>query len=160
MVVGIQNAANEGIHGNCTWIIGSPTETLEDVKESVLFMLWQMEFYARFGASPESVNTRMFTMTWYPGVSLINHPKVRSELTRAFGLKFQELPNKVPGKEHWETLIDENFRQYVLELDDATKVLHDPKTGEPLNFSDMPNDVFLQCREYIDSGQTLKILDM
>lgn len=158
MVLGIQNAARVGIHGNCTWIIGSPTETLDDVKESVLFMLWQMEFYREFGASPESVNTRMFTMTWYPGVTLINHPKVRSELTRIFGLQFQEVPVKVPGKEHWEPLMDGNFYRYLRELDDATKVLE--VDGEPLNFSDMPTDTFLRVRELIDNNRTLDILNL
>ncbi|MEK7201250.1 MAG: B12-binding domain-containing radical SAM protein [Patescibacteria group bacterium] len=158
MVLGIKNAARVGIHGNCTWIVGSPTETLQDVKESVLFMLWQMEFYAQFGASPESVNTRMFTMTWYPGVSLINNPKVRSELTRIFGLKFQELPVKIPGKDHWEPLVDDKYYRYLRELDDATKVLE--QDGEPLNFSDMDTDTFLRVRELIDSNRTLDILNL
>ncbi|MEK7589164.1 MAG: B12-binding domain-containing radical SAM protein [Patescibacteria group bacterium] len=158
MILGIQNAARVGIHGNCTWIVGSPTETLQDVKESVLFMLWQTEFYARFGASSKSVNTRMFTMTWYPGVTLINHPKVRSELARIFGLTFQELLVKIPGKEHWEPIIDENFYRYLRELDDATKVLE--KNGEPLNFGNMPTDTFLKVRELIDSDRTLDILSL
>ncbi|MBX4211223.1 MAG: radical SAM protein [Candidatus Yanofskybacteria bacterium] len=158
MVVGIENAARVGIHGNCTWIVGSPTETLEDVKESVLFMQWQMEFYQQFGAPPESVNTRMFTMTWYPGVSLINHPRVRSELTRIFGLQFQELPNKIMFRDHWEPVMDNNFYRYLIELDDATKVLE--ADGEPLNFSNIPNDQFLQIRELIDNHRTLDILNL
>ena len=160
MVVGIQEAYRNGIHGNCTWIIGSPTETLKDVQESVRFIQWQMEYYAQFGAKPESVNSRMFTMTWYPGVSLINNPKVRQKLTSAFNLKFQERQLKVAYRSHWEPVMDDNFERYVEDLDDATKVLHDPRTGEALHFSDMPTDQFLQAREYIDSGQTLKILDM
>lgn len=154
MVLGIENAHRVGIHGNCTWIVGSPTETLEDVKESVLFMLWQMEFYG----NPEAVNTRMFIMTWYPGVTLINHPKVRAELTRIFDLQFRELEEKIPGKEHWEPVMDEHFYRYLRELDDATKMLE--SDGEPLNFSDMPTDQFLEVRSLIDSGNTLKILDL
>lgn len=160
MVVGIQEAARVGIHGNCTWIIGSPTETLEDVQESVRFIQWQMEYYAQFGSKSESVNSRMFTMTWYPGVSLINNPKVRRELTSTFNLKFQERQLKTAYRSHWEPVIDENFERYVEDLDDATKVLCAPGTGEPLNFSDMPNDVFLQAREYVDSGQLFRILEM
>ena len=34
------------------------------------------------------------------------------------------------------------------------------KDGAPLNFGEMPNDVFLQAREYADSGQIERILDM
>ncbi len=48
---------------------------------------------------------------------------------------------------------------YVQELDDATKVLHS-KGGAPLNFSAMPEEVFLQAREYVDAGQIEKVLDM
>jgi radical SAM superfamily enzyme YgiQ (UPF0313 family) len=155
--VGIQKAAEAGIHGNCTWITGSPAETLADVKESVLFMLWQMEYYTQFGSKPESVNSRMFTMTWYPGVTLINHDKVRLELERVFGLSFQKVSID-PRVVQWEPMIDDNFHRYLLELDDATKVLD--ADGEPLNFSEMPNDVFLGVRERIDTGQTLSILDM
>jgi hypothetical protein len=58
-----------------------------------------------------------------------------------------------------EPICDENFHQYVLELDDATKVLND-KNGNPVNFSNMPLDTFLQAREYVDSNQIEKILDM
>jgi hypothetical protein len=120
-------------------------------------MLWQMEYYTQFGSKPESVNSRMFTMTWYPGVTLINHDKVRLELERVFGLSFQKVSID-PRVVQWEPMIDDNFHRYLLELDDATKVLD--ADGEPLNFSEMPNDVFLGVRERIDTGQTLSILDM
>ena len=56
--------------------------------------------------------------------------------------------------------MDENFERYVEDLDDATKVLYAPGSGKPLNFSEMPNDVFLQVRGYVDSGQLFRILDM
>jgi radical SAM superfamily enzyme YgiQ (UPF0313 family) len=157
MIVGIQNAAHVGIHGNCTWICGSPTETLDDVKESVRFMLWQIEFYAQFGVPSEAVNTRMFTMTWYPGVTLINNAKVRMELSRVFGLHFQPAAPNTSGV-GWDAVVDKEFYEYLCNLDDATKTLE--KDGEPLNFSDMPNDIFIKVREYVDSGQTLRILDM
>ncbi len=157
MVLGIQNALRNNIHSNCTWIISSPTETLVDVKETVLFMLWELEYYASQGLPPESVNTRMFTLTWYPGTTIINYEKVRRELSRVFGLSFIK-NGKTSGVEY-EPVFNEAFEKYMLELDDATKVLHG-ENEEPLNFSEMPNDVFLQARECIDSGQTLKILDM
>ena len=157
MIVGIQNAARGGIHGNCTWIVGSPTETLDDVKKSVRFMQWQMEFYAQFGVLQEAVNTRMFTMTWYPGVTLINNDKVRNELSRVFGLHFQPAVPNISGVE-WDPVIDRAFYKYLINLDDATKVLENE--GEPLNFSDIPNDTFMRVREYVDSGETLRIFDM
>lgn len=152
MVDGIRNCHEVGIHANCTWIMGSPTETLGDLKETVAFILWQKEFYAQYGRPPESVNERMFTLTWYPGTEMIHQPKVRTELSRVFGLNFDPVNH--------EPICDDNFYRYCLELDDATKVLHDSETGEPLNFGEMSTDQFLQAREYIDSGQTLKILDM
>ena len=68
------------------------------------------------------------------------------------------VPKSSSGVEY-EPVFDEAFEKYMLELDDATKVLHG-ENEEPLNFGDMPNDQFLKAREYIDSGQTLKILDM
>lgn len=157
MVVGIQNAVENNIHSNCTWILACPTETLADLKETALFMFWQQEYYSSKGLPIDSVNTRMFTLTWYPGTTIINYERVRKELTRVFGIRFQ--PATHAGDVQWEPVYDEKFLKYMLELDDATKVLHS-ETGEPLNFGDMPTDQFLQAREYIDSGQTLKILDM
>ena len=47
----------------------------------------------------------------------------------------------------------------MLELDDATKILNDKK-GNPVNFGELPLDTFLQAREYIDSDQIEKILDI
>lgn len=157
MIVGIQQAAYAGIHGNCTWIYGSPTETLVDVQESVRFMLWQMDFYSQFGVRPEAVNTRMFTMTWYPGVTLINNLRVRSELTRIFGIQFQPAALNSSGVE-WDPVIDEYFYEYLRSLDDATKVLE--KDGEPLNFSEMDAATFLRIRELIDTNRTLEILNL
>jgi radical SAM superfamily enzyme YgiQ (UPF0313 family) len=151
MVYGIKHTLEAGIHSNCTWIMGNPSETMDRLKDTVAFMQWQDEFYAQFGIPPEAVNKRMFTLTWYPGTQLIKHPKVRSELNRVFGLNFD--PVTV------EPVCDDAFYRYCMELDDATKVLHG-SDGRPLNFSDMPDDEFLRAREAVDSGQTLKILDM
>ncbi len=152
MVEGIRNCENAGIHANCTWIMGYPTETLEDLKTSIAFIKWQEDFYASCGKSADSVNKRMFTATWYPGTEMGRWPKVQSILHEVFGIDF----NPATG----EPVCDENFRQYLLELDDAAKLLHNPKTGEPLNFSDMPIDTFVKARKYIDSGEIDKILEM
>jgi len=54
---------------------------------------------------------------------------------------------------------DENFHHYVLELDDATKILDD-KNGNPVNFGELSLDTFLQVREHIDNDQIEKILDI
>lgn len=152
MVYGIKHALEAGIHSNCTWIMGSPTETLTDLKETVAFIKWQEEFYSQYNIPSTAVNKKMFTLTWYPGTEMIRHPKVHYELSRVFGIKFDPLT--------YQPICDENFHNYCLELDDATKILHDPKTGEPLNFGEMPTDQFLQVREYIDTDQIFKILDM
>ena len=129
-----------------------PTETLEDLKMSVAFIKWQEDFYASRGKSADSVNKRMFTVTWYPGTKMLGHPKVRRTLSDVFGISFNPATD--------EPVCDKKFHQYLLELDDATKLLHNPKTGEPLNFSDMPMDTFLKAREYVDRGQIFKILEM
>ena len=151
MKEGIRNSQEVGIHANCTWIKGNPTENLEDLKETVAFMAWQEKLYAKNGTPPKAVNKRMFTLTWYPGTEIIHHPRVRQELNRVFGLNFNPTTH--------EPVCDEKFHQYCLALDDATKVLEGPD-GEPLNFSDIPNDTFLKIRELVDSDRTLEILDM
>ncbi len=158
MVLGIKHAIEHGIHSNCTWIVGSPTETLDDVKESVLFIKWQTEFYEQFGIPASAVNQKMFTMTWYPGVTLINNQKVRETLSRVFKLTFVPAPPK--SKVQWEPVMDEHFKTYVEELDDATKVLHDPETGQPLHFSDMTDDEFIRVRECVDENRLFDILDL
>ncbi|MEK9183543.1 MAG: radical SAM protein [Patescibacteria group bacterium] len=151
MIEGIKNCEYAGIHANCTWIMAYPTETLDDLKISVAFIKWQEDFYASCGKSLDSVNKGMFTATWYPGTEMTHHPKVLQLLRDVFGVTFDS--------ETREPICDENFHQYVLELDDATKILHD-KNGTPLNFGDMPMDVFLRVREYIDSENIFGILDM
>lgn len=147
---GIENALRFGIHSNCTWIMGCPTETLVDLKKTVKFMRWQKEFYPKYGVPPEAVNQRMFIMTWYPGTKMIRHVKVRKELKRVFGLDFNE---------QFEPICNEKFHKYLLELDDAFKVLHG-ESGEPLNFGEMATSQFLQASDYVEIGQTDKILDM
>jgi len=151
MMEGIRNCEYAGIHANCTWIMAYPTETLEDLKTSVAFIRWQEDFYTKQGKPPESVNKMMFTATWYPGTEMGHHPKARHILSDVFGLKFDEANQPV---------CDEKFHNYLLELDDATKVLHDPKTGDSLNFGDMPMDIFLKARELVDQGKVYEILDL
>jgi len=152
MIEGIRNSEHAGIHANCTWIMAYPKETLDDLKMSVAFMIWQEEFYRQAGGkSAETVNKRMFVATWYPGTAMGRMPKVMETLKTVFGLSFDEFG--VP-------VCDENFHRYLLELDDATKLLVNPATNEPLNFSDMPMDTFLHARELADSGKTYDILSL
>lgn len=158
MVNGIRKCREVGIHSNCTWIMAYPGETLEDLKTSVAFILWQIEEVTKglVSGTPEyenavaSINRRMFTATAYPGTEMFGHAKVRSLLSEHFGLSFDE--------KH-EPVADENLRSYILELDDATKVLHGTD-GSPLNFGEMPMDEFLEAREYVDKGELTKVLDM
>ena len=113
------------------------------------------------GALPEneipsaSVNKQMFTLTWYPGTGMIKHERVRETLTRVFGLAFQPSTNKLSP---WDPVCDDAFYNYLIELDDATKVLKNE--GEALNFGNMSQDMFLQAREHIDSGNIFDILEM
>ena len=58
-----------------------------------------------------------------------------------------------------DPICNDDFHEYVLELDDATKILND-KNGDPVNFSEIPLDQFLQAREYVDNDQIEKILEM
>lgn len=88
---------------------------------------------------------------------MIRHPKVRQRLSEVFGLTFVKVH---PTREEYEPIFDENFERYCLELDDAVKILHDPKTGRPLHFSDMTDEQFIQASEYVDSDQLFRILDM
>ena len=152
MIEGIKNCEYAGIHANCTWIMAYPTETLEDLKTSVAFMKWQENFYASRGKSLDSVNKRMFVATWYPGTTMLQYGRVQELLTKVFGITFDPFTK--------EPVCDEKFHQYVLELDDATKIMHDPVSSQPLNFGEMPMDVFLRARDYVDQGEAYKILEM
>ena len=75
---------------------------------------------------------------------------VKPKLSEHFDISFNSVG---------QPICDENFHKYVLELDDATKVLND-KNGNPVNFGEMPLDVFLQAREHVNSGNIEKILEM
>lgn len=158
MVNGVRKCREVGIHSNCTWIMAYPSETLEDLKTSVAFILWQIEEVTKglVSGTPEydkavsSINRRMFTATAYPGTEMFEHVKVRALLSEHFNLRFDA---------RHEPVADDALRAYILELDDATKLLHG-SDGEPINFGDMPTRQFLEAREYVDNGQIQKILDM
>jgi radical SAM superfamily enzyme YgiQ (UPF0313 family) len=158
MMEGIQNCRTVGIHTNATWMMAYPGETLHDLKTSIAFIKWQEELYTT-GLTPgtpeyenerRSVNRRMFTATAYPGTDMFKDPEVQTLLTKHFNLSFNQ---------NGEPVCDDAMRTYVEELDDATKVLHG-NDGSPLNFSAMPEDVFLRAREYIDTGTIEQVLNM
>lgn len=151
-LVGMENCERAGIHANLTWIMAYPTETLEDLKTSVAFIKRQEDFYIFCGKPADSVNKRMFTATAYPGTEMFKHPKVMQILRDVFGINFNPLTH--------EPICDEKFHNYLVALDDATKVLYDPRTGEPINYSDMPTEVFLRAREHVDTGRIYDILEM
>ena len=156
MVDAIKNCKSAGIHANCTWIMGYPGETLEHLKTSVAFILWQEDYMAKgltFG-TPEyeiakmSVNRRLFTATAYPGTGMWKI--VTPILKKHFEIEFDR---------YGDPICDDNFHRYVLELDDATKVLNN-KNGDPVNFGALQTDTFLKARKYADNGQIEKILEL
>ena len=158
MVDAIHNCRTYGIHSNCTWIMGYPGETLADLQTSVAFIMWQYDTTTKdlvvgskdYEVALWSINRKMFTATAYPGTEMFRDPAVRSLLTLNFGIHFDETG---------EPVCDEALRQYILELDDATKLLHG-KDGQPLNYSAMNMDTFLEARRHIDEGHIERILDM
>jgi radical SAM superfamily enzyme YgiQ (UPF0313 family) len=159
MVEGIRNTYASGIHGNCTWIMGYPGETLPDLQTSIAFIKWQEEEISR-GLTPgsddhakavDSINKALFTATAYPGTEMFQAPKVVESLKSVFGITFNEKTRQpVP---------DENFRQYVLELNDANKMIAN-SDGRPLNYSDMPDDLFIEVRSMLDAGKLDEVLSL
>lgn len=157
MMNAVETCKKAGIHGNCTWIMGYPGEALKHLQTSVAFIQWQKDFWTD-GVNPKSdeyskleagVNQNMFTATAYPGTDMWN--TVRKDLTKHFDLSFDT--NGI------DPVCDDALHNYVLELDDATKILNN-KNGDPVNFGDLSMDDFLQAREHIDNNQIEKILDM
>ena len=156
MMTAVENSAKAGIHANCTWIMAYPGEELKHLKTSVAFILWQQQFWtgghkkgtADYERLRDGVNRRMFTATAYPGTEMWN--VVRPDLEKHFHINHDKFGNPI---------CDDNFHQYVTELDDATKILND-KNGNPVNFGGMPMDTFLQAREHIDNDEIEKILEM
>jgi radical SAM superfamily enzyme YgiQ (UPF0313 family) len=156
MINAVNNCKKNNIHANCTWIMGYPGEGLEHLQTSIAFILWQQENITKnlstnsedYLIALNSVNTNVFTATAYPGTELWN--VVRPKLRKHFNISFAH--NGLPE-------CDKYFYNYVLELDDATKVLND-KNNEPVYYGSMKMDDFLLARDYVDSGQINKILSM
>lgn len=159
MTQGIRNTLEAGIHGNCTWIMGYPGETLEQLQTSLGFIKWQQDLVTEglAAGTPDhddamaSINTSIFTATAYPGTEMFRHPRVRATLGDVFNLKFDRKSGQPVG--------DENFRQYVLELNDATKMITN-ENGRPLNFSSLSDDEFVQVREKLDAQDHDAVLAM
>ena len=158
MLEGVENCHELGIHVNATWMMAYPGETLRDQQVSVGFILWQQELYTKgltagtpaHSAALASVNRRMFTATAYPGTAMFKDGKVKALLTEHFGLSFDRAG---------DPLCDGAFLQYVEELDDATKVLVGTN-GKPLNWSEMPDEIFLAARSHVDNDRIEQILEM
>ena len=156
MMTAIKNCAKAGIHANCTWIMAYPGEELVHLKTSVAFIIWQQQFWTN-GHTPgtpdykrlkDGVNRNMFTATAYPGTEMWR--VVKTKLEKHFGISHDKFGNPI---------CDDNFHQYVLELDDATKILND-RDGNPVNFGSMSMEDFLQARQHIDNDEIEKILEM
>ena len=156
MMTAVETCAKAGIHANCTWIMAYPGEELKHLKTSVAFILWQQRYWTKgysegtndYQRLKDGVNRKMFTATAYPGTEMWN--VVREDLKKHFDISYDNFGRPV---------CDDNFHRYVLELDDATKILNS-KNGDPVNFGSMPMDQFLQAREHIDNDEIEKILDI
>ena len=138
MVVGYENVIAQKIHGNCTWIRGHISEDISALQDSCAFILWQRELVGK----KENVNSRFFTSTFYPGTAMGKHPKVQARLAEGFGLKFD-----VNG----QPVCNDDLLEYVLQLDDADKVLVD-KNGNDVFYSEMTPSQFKKCSELLDAG--------
>ena len=158
MVNAVMNCHEAAIHANCTWIAAYPGETLDDLKTSVAFIAWQQDIIDQgkvinnngYTDSKIAINRNMFTATAYPGTAMFKDEYVRKQLTENFGIKYDHFGDPV---------CDENFHHYVLELDDATKILKN-KNGEYLNFSAMSDKEFLHARNLINDDEVEKILEI
>lgn len=158
MVNAIRNCRDYGVHANCTWIMGYPGEKLADLQATVNFQLWQISQMTEgltpgsveYQAAASYVNQKMFVATAYPGTEMFRNEKVRSLLTQHFSVSFNLDGSPIPN----DALLN-----YVLELDDATKLLHGAD-GRMINFGDVPDGQFMEARGYIETGQIAKILDM
>lgn len=144
MLEGYRNTLAAGLHGNCTWIMGYPSEGLQELQHSAAFIAWQLGEVDNAAA----VNRRFFTATAYPGTDMFRDRKVQARLARGFGLTFDAAG---------EPVCDDALLRYVLELDDATKVLVD-QHGQPVYYGEMSTSRFLQARELADAGDVEGLL--
>ena len=157
MMMGIKNTIEAGIHANCTWIMGYPGESLADLKATIAFIKWQeevlMESYQKNSLSrklaSDAINKNMFVATAYPGTEMFADPIVKRALISGFGIKY------VNGK----PICDENLESYVEQLNDATDLIW-RKDGELLQYSLMPDSLFLEIRDIIRNGNLFDILGL
>ena len=87
----------------------------------------------------ESINQNMFVATAYPVTEMFKHPKVQNLFNNNFGISFDDfgLP-----------ILDEHYKEYVLELDDVTKLLTNAD-GEIFNFGEVPDELIVEIRELV-----------
>ena len=158
MVNAVKNCHSAGIHANCTWIMGYPGETLDELKTSVAFIKWQQDIITSgqvqnncgYSDPKQAINRKMFTATAYPGTDMFKDPYVKTVLNSKFGISFDKFN---------EPICDDAFHDYVLELDDATKVLKG-KDGNYINYSQIDDKKYMQARDLIMNGETEEILSL
>lgn len=157
MMYGIINTIDAGIHANCTWIMGYPGETLDDLKATVAFIKWQEHIVAesysigskKRSLAEDAINKNMFVATAYPGTEMFSDPQVVRVLEQGFNIKFE-------GK---SVAVDENLEKYVEQLNDATDLIYTPE-GKLVNYSELSDELFLHVRNLIESGDVYEILDL
>lgn len=132
MVRALENCKEVGIHPNCTWIMGYPGETLPQLQRTVSFILLMEEL-----GLVQTNNHNLFVATAYPGTEMFAHPVVQQRIRAAFG---------------------GDFRRYVEELDDATKVIEGD--GVIMNYSAMDDRTFLAAREAVETGRLERVLEL
>lgn len=103
--------------------------------------------------------------TWIMGYSGETRDSLRKTasfiLEHQLNQKAMFVATAYPGTHFFEEVEEKIFKaystleEYVLDLDDASKILsHGDRV---LNYSMMPDDVFLRCRQYVIDGQLEKI---
>ena len=158
MVDAVKNCHVAGIHANCTWIMGYPGETLDDLKTSVAFIQWQQQIIESgevpnncgYSDTKEAINRKMFCATAYPGTDMFKDAYVKRALNDKFGISFDRTN---------EPICDNAFHDYILELDDATKALKG-KDGEYINYSQIDDAKYMKARDLIMNGKTEEILSL
>lgn len=157
MMEGIKNTVEAGINANCTWIMGYPSETLEDLKASIAFIKWQEFILAskyekdsvEYNLACASVNKNLFVATAYPGTDMFKERTVQDKLIKGFGITFI---NNTP-------VCDSNLERYVEQLNDATDLIY-TDDGGLLQYSDISDKMFLEIRKRIENNDIFSILDL
>ena len=157
MMEGIKNTVEAGINANCTWIMGYPSETLEDLKASIAFIKWQELILAskyekdseEYQLACGSVNKNLFVATAYPGTEMFKEKTVQEKLSKGFGITF--INNK--------PVCDSNLERYVEQLNDATDIIY-TDDGGLLQYSDISDQMFMEIRDRIENNDIFSILDL